>query len=699
MKKQVVLPVLVFAGLGPACVARAQLRVVSLNSSNSSSASATPRAGMQTILNSIGTTVSDDPTLAGNTGIAKPLDVLLLQEYNAPGTTGAGYANLLNSMYGTTSFAYGTLAGSSTGTGTQGIVYNSSTVQLVTQATVGTSSTSGQPRQTLRYQLRPVGYDSAADVYVYDSHFKAGSDSTSANRRNIEATAIRTDAAANLPAGANIIYAGDFNTYSGNEAMLATLMAPGGNGQAFDPINKMNWTSSSTWRNVHTQSPYDVALGSGGFTGGGMDSRFDWQMISGNLNDGRGVAYITNSYQAWGNNGTHVVSKAIDTGTGAPADVLEAESSILDHLPMVADYQLPARMGVSVGSVPSRVIAGASVPVDVTVTNTAPVAFANGADKLDYTINGTTSGSHLAALSAGNVHTIELAAPTTPGEGTFAVDVAATSEAAADANFSQSFPTTALDHAGPSLSSDSAATTKTIDFGIIGRGLHGSATQTFAVSNLASAAGEVLTAQLDLRSLTTTGDVEQLSADVASFANLAPGASRSFIASLNDSTNGTFSTSYRLNVADEDVPGSASLGTLDVHLTGIVATPGDANLDGVISFDDYVQIDTGFNNQSSGWTNGDFNGDGVVNFDDYVLIDLNFNQQNGTLARAVDWISGDDRSATGLTSTGVATMIEHLEQFGPAYGSAFLASVPEPASIALLGAAALTLSRRRGRAR
>ena len=71
---------------------------------------------------------------------------------------------------------------------------------------------------------------------------------------------------------------------------------------------------------------------------------------------------------------------------------------------------------------------------------------------------------------------------------------------------------------------------------------------------------------------------------------------------------------------------------------------GDANFSGTVSFDDYVKIDTGFNTGLTGWANGDFNYSGAVSFDDYVLIDVAFNQQNGTLQRAIDWVSGDDRS-------------------------------------------------------
>ena len=58
---------------------------------------------------------------------------------------------------------------------------------------------------------------------------------------------------------------------------------------------------------------------------------------------------------------------------------------------------------------------------------------------------------------------------------------------------------------------------------------------------------------------------------------------------------------------------------------------GDANFSGRVTFDDYVKVDTGFNQHRTGWTNGDFNGDGTVNFDDYVLIDTAFNTQGAVL--------------------------------------------------------------------
>jgi hypothetical protein len=99
---------------------------------------------------------------------------------------------------------------------------------------------------------------------------------------------------------------------------------------------------------------------------------------------------------------------------------------------------------------------------------------------------------------------------------------------------------------------------------------------------------------------------------------------------------------------------------------------GDADLSGSISATDYTAIDNGFNMHLTGWGNGDFNYDGVVNGDDYTLIDNAFNTQSGIIA--------------GVTA-GPAEAIA-----GPASSS-----VPEPASLGLLGVGVTAMFIRRRR--
>lgn len=242
---------------------RAQIRVVDYNTSGA-------RTGLQTVLAAIGSESVN--------GIAKPLDILSLQEQSTNGADTQAIVNMLNAQYGAGIYAATTMLGGSTGAGTQTIVYNTQTVQLISQALVGTANSSGQARQALRAEFRPIGYDSTADFYVYADHYKAGDTSSDAVRRNTEAVTIRADADA-LGAGKNIIYTGDFNIYKSSEAMYSTLGASG-NGQALDPINRPgNWSNSAAFLDIHTQSPVTSAR-YGGQTTGGMDDRFDFQLVT-----------------------------------------------------------------------------------------------------------------------------------------------------------------------------------------------------------------------------------------------------------------------------------------------------------------------------------------------------------------------------------------------------------------------------------
>src|SRR4051812_8794436 len=100
----------------------AQLRIVSLNGANADGVSGPRNPWMNTILTAIGTELSDDPTIAGNSGITKPIDILCLQEVTSASSTALGYKNLLNTIYPGANYQYGTVDGGSTGSGTQGIV-------------------------------------------------------------------------------------------------------------------------------------------------------------------------------------------------------------------------------------------------------------------------------------------------------------------------------------------------------------------------------------------------------------------------------------------------------------------------------------------------------------------------------------------------------------------------------------------------
>jgi hypothetical protein len=447
------------ATCGVALPASAQLRIVTYNTATAQNpGTQTARPETATILQAIGA------ELVG--GIAKPVDVLLLQEQFTMQLTTQSFVDMLNSIYGAGVYARSSLNGQTSDglarAGRPGLVYNTQTVQLIGEIAFGNVGTDDgtdgsqaqQPRSTLRYQLRPVGYDSSADFYAYNSHYKSDTGTGNNNRRLVEAEAIRTNSDA-LGEGTHAIYAGDYNIQSSSQAMYQHLLS-GGPGQAFDPINSPgSWSSSQTYKSIHTQSPADVSQFSGQ-TIGGVDDRFDFQLATGELLDDEGMSYIAGSYHAFGNNGTHsCCNSAITSGTGASPAVLDALTKASDHLPVVADYQIPAKLGVELAAVPPIVTMGASISLGVTISNIANVVVANGADELDYTLSvagdlfGGAMGVDL-ALGGGNLHQVTLNTATL-GMKSGVITVTSSSQGAASAL--QTFPIS-FEVAAPFLAAD-----------------------------------------------------------------------------------------------------------------------------------------------------------------------------------------------------------------------------------------------------
>ena len=89
----------------------------------------------------------------------------------------------------------------------------------------------------------------------------------------------------------------------------------------------------------------------------------------------------------------------------------------------------------------------------------------------------------------------------------------------------------------------------------------------------------------------------------------------------------TFSSATAMN-DDGQIVGDWRVGNdNNVFLLTPDRMAGDTDGNGLVNFDDYARIDSGFNNHTNGWANGDFNYDGMINFDHYALIDQSFNTQ------------------------------------------------------------------------
>jgi hypothetical protein len=403
------------------CVpASAQLRVVTYNTLGG------PKAKLENVLQAIG-----EENVAG---IAKPIDLLLLQEQAAPATTTQAIVNLLDSIYGTGSYARSQVPGGpSYSSMRQSLIYNTQTVSLLEDlALFSAGGSTRQPRQTMRYKVRPAGYDAAADFYIYNSHYKAFGSQQDIDRRTVEAVNIRNNSDA-LGEGTSIIYGGDLNMATSTEPGFVELTSPGP-GRASDPADQPGyWSGNSNFSLWHTYATDDV------------DGRYDFQLVTDELLDGEGLSYIPGTYRTFGNNGS-IFNRAVISGSNtypftgvssfSPAEVNYALYTASDHLPVVADYQVPAILDVATSGIPPTLEVGQSYGLELVVRNAANVVAAVGADSLNYSFtttgaaSGAGSGTEL-ALGTGTTYAVVLDT-SSPGLKTGEITVTTTSQGAAN---------------------------------------------------------------------------------------------------------------------------------------------------------------------------------------------------------------------------------------------------------------------------
>ena len=139
------------------------------------------------------------------------------------------------------------------------------------------------------------------------------------------------------PQNRSIVFAGDFNIYNNDEPAFELLTNPV-NGPSFkDPASRIgDWHSSYSYRDVHTQSTRISPIFNDG-AGGGLDDRFDWIMLTEDIISGTGrFEYVSNSYQALGNDGNCFNDEIINCPSSEfPDSLVQALYFMSDHLPVV----------------------------------------------------------------------------------------------------------------------------------------------------------------------------------------------------------------------------------------------------------------------------------------------------------------------------------------------------------------------------
>ncbi len=563
-------------------------------------------------------------------GIARRPDLMILQEQGSG--TAANLATILNNTFGVTTYTSLDPSGQPS-TDRQAYVYNSATLSLIGSPIAIATSTA---RPVLRAQFRPAGYTtSAASFYAYGGHWMA----TDPAGRLLQAQAMRTNANA-LPAGTNVLYAGDFNIDASSEASYQAITTGTGNGLGVDPLNAPGtWNNNGSFAYLHTQSTRTTSLPDGGAFGG-VDDRFDFQIAGTDLMDGEGMSYIgptapgtatTRSYRSFGNAG-NTFNLAINSpvNTSKPATVLNALHNLSDHLPVVADYQLPARMQVSLGTAGPAVIVGAAASVDVQVSNTAPATASLGGDELDYTVtpSGAITGNFTGSIrptTPAATHSLAINTAT-PGNKSGSVAVTSNSQAVENGSFAGNLNYVVKAHATPSLDAAVQSVSRVIDLGIYARGSTIQPTS-FSIFNLADASG--FTAELRITDFQFTGDTG-LRATVLSPAQFADSAS--YAIQLDTQSLTIRESQYLLFTADESLPGGIARDALSITLRARVARAGDANLDGSVDFADLLILAQNYDVASGAiWQTADFDRTGSVGFSDLLALSQNFDS-----ARSID---------------------------------------------------------------
>lgn len=438
-------------------------------------------------------------------GIARPIDVMTVQETNRNALINT--ISLLNDVYGRNVYS-GII--STNNFDQVGMVWNTETV--VWDPTTAVQVT-GDPRPAVRSTFQPIGYSSDEAAFtVYSFHLKAGGSDSDFDRRAATARQYRLDAN-QLGEGANVIFSGDFNTRRSTEGGFANFTLPG-NAQAFDPVNRLGtWKNNPSFADVHTHGTNDI------------DDRFDFQLVTGELLDNEGLSYIgqntstgsVHSYRAFQNNG-QLYNQSINSSSryvGLSPEEAARQRTIhnalrasSDHLPVVMDLQVPAKMGVDVLTANPVAYVGATTTLDIAVGNRASVSSIFAADELDYniTIDGgsTYNGSGtIEATTADDVHQFELFG-TSAGQLLLDIDVTSNSKAVENGTSSQTVAVDVLDRGQLSLSADEIITDLTINLGTLQPGEL--VPFTYDLFNLEKAIG--LTASVLIDEIETEGGIQ-----------------------------------------------------------------------------------------------------------------------------------------------------------------------------------------------
>lgn len=223
-----------------------------------------------------------------------------------------------------------------------GIFYNSERVALLSNEAVETNY---RDIDIFQFSYPGPGNPDSIIMHVAVAHLKAGSDQQDEQERAIEAAKLMSHLNSNDITG-NVLLCGDLNLYGSSEAAFQKLVLdPNEDIRLHDPINQVGeWHANSYFSPVHTQSTHIIG---GCPAGGGMDDRFDFILVSGEVIEGSlGIKCIPSSYRAIGQDGLRFDQSLVSPpNNSVPGEILSALYAVSDHLPLILDLIVAEQPG------------------------------------------------------------------------------------------------------------------------------------------------------------------------------------------------------------------------------------------------------------------------------------------------------------------------------------------------------------------
>lgn len=219
------------------------------------------------------------------------------------------------------------------------LYYRKDKFTLVSEEVITTSI-----RDINKYTLQLSTVNGQTDpviIQTYVTHLKSSQGGTNEQLRLAAAERFINDLD-NLDPNSFVIFAGDLNLYTSTEPAYVALLNSDNPITMVDPIGVFgSWSNNINFQGVHTQSTRTSSGPFGAGAGGGLDDRFDFILISENMQTNSSLRYVEDTYFAYGNNGNCFNQNINDPSCGGlfSASLRDDIYNMSDHLPVVMELE------------------------------------------------------------------------------------------------------------------------------------------------------------------------------------------------------------------------------------------------------------------------------------------------------------------------------------------------------------------------